>query len=182
MSTGPDGFNYLTDQCLRRPVARWLGILLVAGALMTSMSACTFLEWVDKKKPPEVPGEEHARLDRLKKQGAGSSGGPASMIDASPEAIDFGDTRIGTESQHTIVFSNPSAFDVAVVKVTVDGVGFSLSNQVSPRVIPTRGQLALVITFRPAERQRHSGSVLLEIDSAGGRFSRVRLKGRGIRG
>jgi hypothetical protein len=43
------------------------------------------------------------------------------MIRATPESVDFGDARVDVESKQTIVFSNPSAFTVTVVKVAIDG-------------------------------------------------------------
>jgi hypothetical protein len=173
-----DGQNSIVGQHARRP----FGTCLLASILVFGVNGCTVLDWVDKKKPPEVPGEEQARLERLKKEGGGSlSGRPASRISATPESVDFGDARIDVESQHAIVFSNPSPFTVTVVKVTIDGAGFAWSNQGLPLVIPARGQLALTITFRPAEPNRYSAALWLEIDSAGGRFTRVLLKGRGVR-
>lgn len=160
-----------------QPLSTWL----LTGVLVAGVSGCTFLDWVDKKKPPEIPGQEQARLERLKKEEGGwSVDGPASMIRASPESAEFGDSRIDVDSQQTIVFSNPSPFAVTVVKVSVDGTAFTWSNPLSQYVIPARGQLTLTVTFRPAERLRYSASLWLEIDSAGGRLTRVRLKGRGI--
>ena len=173
--------NSVPGHDLFRNCGQALSTWLLTGVVVAGMSGCTFLDWVDKKKPPEVPGEEQARLERLKKQGGGwSVGGPASMIQASPESVEFGDSRIDVESQQTIVFSNPSPFAVTVVKVIIDGTAFTWSNQISQSVIPPRGQLTLTVTFRPAERLRYSASLWLEIDSAGGRFTRVRLQGRGI--
>jgi len=173
-----DGQNSIIGQYAHRP----FGICLLASALVLGLNGCAALDWVDKKTPPEVPGEEQARLERLKKEGGGSlNGRPASRISATPESVDFGDARIDVESQRAIVFSNPSPFTVTVVKVTIDGAGFAWSNQALPLVIPARGQLALTITFRPAEPNRYSATLWLEIDSAGGRFTRVPLKGHAIR-
>ena len=47
-------------------------------------------------------------------------------------------------------------------------------------VIPAQGQLALTIVFRPEQGRACSGHLLVEIDSAGGRFTRVPLNGRGV--
>lgn len=168
----------IIGQWARRP----FGTCLLASVLAFAVNGCAVLERIDKKKPPEVPGEEQARLERLKKEGGGNiRGRPASVISATPESVDFGDARIDAESQHAIVFSNPSTFALTVVKVTIDGAGFAWSNQGLPLIIPARGQLALTITFRPAEPNRYSATLWLEIDSAGERFTRVRLSGRGVR-
>jgi hypothetical protein len=40
--------------------------------------------------------------------------------------------------------------------------------------------LAVTVVFRPAERLTCAGLLLLEIDSAGGRFMEVPLKGQGV--
>ena len=43
-----------------------------------------------------------------------------------------------------------------------------------------RGHLSLTVTFQPVRRGACTGRLLVEIDSAGGRFTEVVLKGRGI--
>ena len=173
--------NSVLGPHLFRHWAQPLGTWLLAGAVVAGTSGCTFLDWVNKKQPPEVPGQMQARLERLKKEaGGGSVGNPASMIHASPESVDFGDSRLHVESQRTIVFSNPAPFAVTVVKANTDGTAFTWANPASQSVIPAGGQLTLTVTFRPAEPHRYSDSLWLEIDTAGGRFTRVRLNGRGI--
>ena len=65
--------------------------------------------------------------------------------------------------------------------MNVEGVGFTLVQGSSARVeIPASGRLDVGVMFQPPDRRAHSGLLFLEIDSAGGRDTRIVLKGKGI--
>jgi hypothetical protein len=150
----------------------------VAAGLTTSMSACAFLDKVEK-----LPGREEAFVAGLNRPpGAKLHNAPASPLQAVPLALDFGEVRATSETQKTVTISSPFDFSVTVIRVTVQGCGFaSPETQGGDRpVILPHGQIAVTVSFRPAARQSCSGLLLVEIDSAGGRFTRVPLKGRGV--
>jgi hypothetical protein len=45
-----------------------LAAWVIATCVVLSMAGCKQLDWIEKKSPPEVPGEEKARLERIKKE------------------------------------------------------------------------------------------------------------------
>jgi hypothetical protein len=165
-----------------RDYPRCLVICAVAVAVMTSVPACAVVDKIDKLS--KTPGLEEAQLrEGLKKtRGRIVRDGSLSPLQAAPSVVDFGRAPVASESQKTIVISSPFGFAVTVVQVIVQGCdGFALSGQAGDRpIIPPHGQLTLNVTFKPAAPRVCSGHLLLEIDSAGPRFTRVALKGRGI--
>jgi hypothetical protein len=153
---------------------------LVAVAALTA-PACAFLDKVDKVS--KIPGLEEAQLKEALKKPPGRMGQdePSSPLQTTPSILDFGRAFVGSESQKTVVIFNPLDFPVTVIHVIVQGCGFALSGPPSNRpIIPPHGQLVLTVGFQPVARRACSGFLLLEIDSAGGRFTRVALTGRGI--
>jgi len=87
---------------------------------------------------------------------------------------------VASQSRQTVVISNPADFPVTVVRVLVQGSGFALVSPIrAPSVIPAHGELAITLAS-PHLEGASSGDLLLEIDSAVGRFTRVGLKGRGV--
>lgn len=171
-------FNNMVHRLERRrtgPVALLSATLLV----LSSLAGCTALDWMEKKTPPEVPGGMEARLERIKKQGPLGQGG-SSVLHATPMLVDFGGRIVGSENKGTIVLANPSGFTVTIVFLAVEGEGFS-SHQTAPIDVPAGGHVVLTTTFRPPDGRSYSGRLLLEIDTAGERFTQVPLTGRGIR-
>jgi hypothetical protein len=165
----------------RKPAAAARVVLVLAVAAIASLPGCALLEKVDKVS--KIPGLEQAQVTEGLKgpHEPIGQGGPASPLQASPSDIDFGEKHVSSETHKTVVISSPFDFAVTVVHVTVQGCGFALAGQIDDRpVIPPHGQLALTVAFHPAAKQACSGLLLLEIDSAGGRFTRVGLKGQGI--
>jgi len=156
-----------------RHLRRWVAVVAIA-----SVSACAALDTAGKTSEKV----EEARLKERLAKGSEPTGptGSASALKAIPSEMDFGRVPLSSESQRTVVISNPFAFAVSVVQTTVQGCGFLLSSVAGRPLIPAQGQLALTIVFHPAQRRACSGLLLLEIDSAGGRFTRVPLKGRGV--
>jgi hypothetical protein len=172
-------FNDIPERRLERrrtrSVAVWSATLLV----LTSLAGCTALDWIEKKTPPETPGEMEARLERIKKQGSLGQRG-SSVLHATPLSVDFGGTIVGSAKVQTIVLANPTGFTVTILFLSVEGDGFT-SNQAAPIDVPAGGHVALTATFRPPDERSYSRRLLLEIDTAGERFTQVPLTGRGIR-
>ena len=169
---------FTESECLHETSRRvtWL----VAIAIITSQPACAFLDKVDKVS--KVPGLEEAQLHNgLKKPPTGTvHTGPWSHLQAIPSVIEFGRIPIASKTQQTVVISNPADFPVTVIHVSVQGCDFGTSGDASDISIPARGTLAFTVTFQPAQRRACSGFLRLEIDSAGRRFTRVPITGRGI--
>jgi hypothetical protein len=154
-----------------------LAARVIAACVVLSMAGCKQLEWIEKKSPPEVPGEEKARLEHIKKEAGPSGTRVRSVLRTTPEAMDFGDVPLGSERTQAIV--NPAAFDVTVVGIVLEGDGFTTENRAERVALPARDQFVLTIRFRPLKRGAYTGGLLLEIDASGGRFTRVSIKGYG---
>ena len=153
----------------------------VAVAMITCVPGCAFVDKIAKVS--NIPGLDEAQLKEGLKKTSSSTGqvGPLSPLRATPPLLDFGETPVASKSQKTVVIFSPFTFAVTVTHVTVNGGDFALSGQVpNGPILPPHGQLTLTVAFSPAARQTCSGLLLLEIDSAGGRFTRVPLKGQGI--
>jgi hypothetical protein len=152
------------------------------SVMIIGWQGCALLERVDKVS--KTPGLQEAQvLESLKKK-AGTPvnmSGPSSPLQASPSELDFGRVPLPSERHATIVITNPAAFPLTVVQVVVEGDGFAVSSHPGDRyVIPAHGQLALTVAFKPTAPRAYSARrLLLVVDSAGGRLSRVRLTGRG---
>lgn len=159
-----------------RPL-HWLAALTMIGY----GPACRLLNGIEKVE--KIPGLEEARLREGMERSAERPGGhgPTSALEATPRLLDFGPARVGSRNQQTVTVTNPSHFPVTVLRVSTEGCGFAAFSGAGNRpVIAAQGQLALTVTFQPPARGACSGHLLLEIDSAGGRFTRVKLEGRGI--
>ena len=153
---------------------------LIAGVIAFG-PACRLVNGIDKVS--KIPGLEEAQLREGLEKSRGRAGGhgSASALQATPSIVDFGGAPVGSQQQQTLTITNPSTFPVTVLRVSVEGSGFALSGQAGTRVVvKPHEQLAMTVTFQPAAPGACSGHLLLEIDSAGGRFTRVELRGRGI--
>lgn len=157
-----------------RQLPRWVAVVAIASA-----SACATLDKIGKASEKLEEGRLQESLSKKSSEPNGQTG-PVSALKAIPSGVDFGQVPVSSESHQTVVISNPFSFAVSVVQTTVQGCGFLLSAVAGRPLIPAQGQLALTIVFHPAQRRACSGLLLLEIDSAGGRFTRVPLKGRGV--
>jgi len=161
---------------------RPLRALLLISAILMNATACTLLDKVDKIS--KTPGLEEVLEKEANKKEPGrlvQREPVLSRLQATPPALDFGNTAVASQDQQTVAIFNPSQFPVTVIRITVEGVGFTLAPRTSDRVeIPAHGRLDVGITFQPPDRRVRSGLLFLEIDSAGGRDTRVVLKGRGM--
>lgn len=151
-------------------------------ALAISSQACAVLDIADKVS--KTPGLEEAqrRKDMEKKRGSDGQGGRASQLHATPSAIAFGDVPVAFTTQRAVVVYNPATFPVTVIHASVQGgCDFAISNNPgNGLIVAAHGDTTFTITFLPTARRACSGSLLLEIDSAGGRFMRVPIAGRGV--
>jgi hypothetical protein len=161
---------------------RSLVLILITAFLTTNTAACTLLDKVEKVS--KTPGLEEVLEREANKKEPGRLGEREpvlSRLQATPPALDFGNAAVASQQQRTVQIFNPSQFPVTVIRMTVEGVGFTLASGSSPRVeIPARGRLDVGVMFQPPDRRVHSGLLFLEIDSAGGRDTRVVLTGKGI--
>ena len=158
-----------------RQLPRWVAVVAIASA-----SACATLDKIGKASEKLEEGRLQESLSKKSSEPTGQTG-PVSALKAVPSASTSGRNLYPSSENHqTVVISNPFAFAVSFVQTTVQGCGFLLSSVAGRPLIPAQGQLALTIVFHPAQRRACSGLLLLEIDSAGGRFTRVPLKGRGV--
>ena len=156
-------------------VMRWAVVVSVAV-----LPACATLDKIDKATNP--PGSEAARMtERLKKRSEPvSTGTSSSLLRAIPPVVDFGNIQVASDNQQQVKIFNPHEFAVTVVHVTVQGCGFALLAGGDQRhEVAARSELILGVIFRPVERRACSGALLLEIDSAAGRHTRVPLLGTG---
>jgi hypothetical protein len=170
-----------SDVTAHRPRSAAHGIVAWGLAVITvaSVPACAFL---DKTSKVMTEVEEAQRAESLKKPPAPlGHDEPSSRLRATPVSVDFGRVPVASDHHQEVVISNPSAFAVTVVHTTIRGCGFVLADGTGDRhVVAAQGQLVVTVDFRPAERRACSGLLLLEIDSAGGRFMEVPLKGQGV--
>ena len=150
--------------------------------LAISSQACAVLDITDKVS--KIPGLEEAqrRKDMEKDRASNGQGGRASQLHATPSAIAFGDVPVASTTQRAVVVSNPATFPVTVIHASVQGgCDFAISNNLgNGLIVAAHGDMTFTITFLPTQRRACSGSLLLEIDSAGGRFMRVPIEGRGV--
>jgi hypothetical protein len=163
-------------ECMSMNV-RLLAVLF--GALLaTSGSGCALVDRLNKIQDLE----EAQAIQSLEKQpGRSRSDFTLSPLHANPSTVAFGTIVIASENRQTVVISNPSDFIVTVLRVSVHGSGFAIVRRLGgPSVIPAHGKLAFTLAFHPMVQGESSGDLILEIDSAGGRFTRVTLKGRGV--
>ena len=157
-------------------VMRWAIVVSVAA-----LPACATLDKIDKVSNP--PGSEAGRLtEQLKKRSEPvSKGRSSSLLRAAPPVVDFGNIQVASDNQQQVKIFNPHEFAVTVVHVTVEGCGFALLTGGDERQeVASRSELILGVVFRPMERRACSGALLLEVDSAAGRLTRVPLLGTGI--
>jgi hypothetical protein len=149
----------------------------VAALVAVSVTGCKFLDFTEK-----VDGAiERARIDRDRARGPtalASQGESSPLLERTPPSVDFGVVRIGADGTQTISLTNPAAFVVTVINATVTRPEFSTTVPVAPFDVPAHGQVSLTLMFRPLENKDVSGSLQLELDTAGSRFVRIPLKGR----
>jgi len=142
-----------------------------------SVSGCATVDTTSVKR-----GLEDAQIiEPLKKRSEPvSKGTSSSLLRATPPVVDFGNIQVASDNQQQVKIFNPHEFAVTVVHVTVQGCGFALSAGGDQRhEVAARSELILGVIFRPVERRACSGALLLEIDSAAGRHTRVPLLGTG---
>ena len=161
-----------------RSVARQIVVWWVGVATIATVPGCTLLD--TGLKVINVVSQAHRSDDRPLLDPI-RQGEPLSRLRATPAAVDFGRVPVASDTQKEVVISNPFAFAVTVVHTTIQGCGFVLADGTGDRhIVAARGQLTVTVAFRPSERRACSGLLLLEIDSAGGRFREVPLKGEGV--
>ena len=162
-----------------RTVAQNIVAWGLAVTTVASVPACAFLDTTSKVLT-EV--EEAQRAEARRKPPAPiRRDEPLSPLRATPGSVDFGRVPVASDHHQEVVISNPSAFAVTVVHTTIQGCGFVLADGTGDRhVVAAQGQLVVTVDFRPDARRACSGLLLLELDSAGGRFMEVPLKGQGV--
>ena len=153
---------------------------LVAASLTAHGPACALAEGIDKVS--KIPGLEEAQARQgFEKTPARWTRDGLSVLQASPPSLDFGRVPLYSQHPQTVTISNPSVFAVTVVRMSVEGCGFALSRQAPDRpIIAPQEHLSLSVIFQPVARRACTGRLLVEIDSAGGRWTEVVLKGRGV--
>ncbi|MGQ0736595.1 MAG: Ig-like domain-containing protein [Acidobacteriota bacterium] len=101
-------------------------------------------------------------------------------VDVNTRSLDFGTTVVGGRTIRVLTLSNTAAFTLTVKAARFNGSCFDVAPTASlPLVIPPKGQAELPVVFSPASPGICPGTLVLEVDSAGGRFKQVRLEGRG---
>ena len=157
-------------------------MLFLIGATLTNATSCALMDKVAQVS--KTPGLEEVLEKEANKKKPGRLGEREpvlSRLQVTPAALDFSNVSVASQDQQTVVIFNPSQFPVTVIRMTVEGVGFTLAPGTTERVeIPSRGLLAVGVRFQPPDRRVRSGLLFLEIDSAGGRATRVVLTGKGI--
>ena len=157
---------------------RSLSQMICVIALVISQPACETMDRISK-----IPGLEEAQLrDGLQKRpsGTGDASGIA-QLEANPLQVRFDSVPVASQRQQVVVVSNPATFPVTIMHVTVTGCDFAVLSGAGPSAImAARSDVTFTVTFQPSQRRTCSGALLIEIDSAGGRFMRIPLRGQGI--
>ena len=164
------------------PASRWT-VVFVGTIVIVNAFGCALLNGIDKVS--KTPGLEEAleRQANQKRPGKFGEREPVlSNLRATPQIVDFGAMSIGQEGAKTVTVFNPSDFTSTVVAVTVQGTGFAMASPQlrTPLTSLRMGGVSLAVRFQPANRKRSAGLLVLLVDSAGGRVTRIELKGLGI--
>jgi hypothetical protein len=161
-----------TLPCLKR----WAAVVVIVA-----LPGCAIAEKIDKASNPPDLTEVWLR-EQMKEPGESLGRGTSlSRLRAIPAAVDFGQVQVASDNQRQLAISNPSEFEVTIIHATIQGCGFALLAGGDQRqVVAAKSQLVFAVAFRPMDRRTCSGTLILEIDSAGGRLTRVPLTGTGI--
>ncbi len=117
-----------------------------------------------------------AALDQIPERRAGDATGPPPPLVVSPSRLEFkAIDRLG-EATLPLTLSNPAYFPLTVLRATTIGGCFK-SDADAPFTIAARAQRRVLVTARPEGAATCSGALLIEVDSAGGRFLKIGLAG-----
>jgi hypothetical protein len=93
----------------------------------------------------------------------GTAADPASSLTATPTAIDFGTTEVGTAASATVTLANTGPADVTLSGVTLPEEPFAAADGLEAGdVIPAGGSVTQTITYEPAAAGTVTGSYVIE--------------------
>jgi Abnormal spindle-like microcephaly-assoc'd, ASPM-SPD-2-Hydin len=145
-------------------------------ALVISQPACAVLETIDKIE--KIPGLEETRARKAQeKRPADTKPSSIAQLQANPPQVRFDSVPVTSQRQQVVVVSNPATFPVTIVDVSVTGCDFAVLRGGSS-IVAAESDVTFTVTFQPSQRRTCSGALLIEIDSAGGRFMRIPLRGQ----
>jgi hypothetical protein len=90
---------------------------------------------------------------------SGGSGTTSSQLAASTNALDFGNTIVGTASSKTLTLTANGSASVTVSQVSVTGAGFSVSGLSLPLTLAAGASTTLTVTATPQSTGTNSGSL-----------------------
>lgn len=154
----------------------WAAVILVLSAF--TVVSCSAIDPVSRgiDKIEAARTAERAR----KPPKPGGRRDQASPLQAYPSTVDFGQITVAGTGHRTVTITSPFSFPVTIADVVVQGEGFGLdSGSSGPRTITPFGQVAIDVIFHPTAKIRSSGRLIVELDTAGDRFTRVSLRGDG---
>ena len=161
-----------------RRKGRSLSLLICLIALVISQPACETIDRVHK-----IPGLEDAQVRDAMRKRPRDSGEPSgtAQLQANPPQVRFDSVPVASQRQQVIVVSNPATFPVTIVHVSLTGCDFAVLSGAGPSaIVSAKSDITFTVTFQPSQRRTCSGALLIEIDSAGGRFMRIPLRGQAI--
>jgi hypothetical protein len=150
-------------------------------ALVISQPACAVLETIDKVS--KTPGLDEAEVRKAMQKRPSRTGDASDIaqLQANPPQVRFDSVPVASQRQQVVVVSNPATFPVTILHASVTGCDFAvLSGAGDGTIVDAKSDVAFTVTFQPSERRTCSGALWIEIDSAGGRFMRIPLRGQGI--
>src|SRR5262245_37148194 len=149
-------------------------------ALVISQTACAVLETIDKVS--KIPGLEEAEARNAMEKRPSRTGDASDIaqLQANPPQVLFDSVPVASRRQQIVVVSNPATFPMTIMHTSVTGCDFAVSGAGDRTTVAAKSDVTVTVTFQPSQRRICSGVLLIEVDSAVGRFMRIPLRGQGI--
>jgi hypothetical protein len=90
-------------------------------------------------------------------------GGPATVLQAKPEALDFGQAGKGQSVARTITIKNRTGDEVVIQFIEFDDDSFHLKQTLNNVTLPAKGKAELVVVYEPHFGGRNSGTMRFRI-------------------
>ncbi len=103
----------------------------------------------------------------------------ASLLNANPSSIAFGNVNVGSNSSQTIVLSNAGTTSLTISQITTGGTGFSSSGITVPLTLSAGQSATLSTMYAPASAGSASGSVTVTSNASDSTLT-ISLAGTGI--
>jgi len=101
----------------------------------------------------------------------------ADVVYVDTEELDFGSVGVGKAARRTVDVFNPKTYAVTISEAHVVGPCFQVERSDFPIEVAPGQTIGIPVVLGAASEARCNATLILVIDSAGGRYARVRLKG-----